>query len=267
VRRLLPVVLCLVLCCAAAADAEEQVAQRGPVTADLSFSAHWQALEFSDMWLQIQRDGQLVYEGEPWVSACGNQTCWPGGGRDNDSVRLADLDADGDPEVLVNLYSGGAHCCFFARFYEFDGQRCHSFSHGFADAGDRLKDLDGDYAAELLSGDARFGYRYTSFASGWFPLQIWGYGGYESGLIDVTADYPARVRAGVAFLPEVPVRGPLRAAWAARRLGGGPLPARPTPQHAAKAAVARAPASAAGGTDPAGDVRLSAAPVRAQARP
>ena len=209
---------------APAATAEEQVDAHGQVEAVFSFSGSYRDLEFSDMWLQIFRGGQLAWESEPWVSACGDSTCWPGGGRDRDSVRVRDLDGDGEPEVLVDLYSGGAHCCFFARIYSFDGMRYRSFSHGFADAGYRLSDLDGDGAMEFVSGDTRFAYRYAAFAFSWFPVRIWDFDG-SSDLVDLTTDFPARVRADArkawrgyrrALRRNYEPRGAI-AAWAADR--------------------------------------------------
>jgi hypothetical protein len=218
--------LCLLalLACAPAAPAEQEVDAQGAVEAVLTFSGSYRDLEFSDMWLQIFRGEQLAWESEPWVSACGDATCWPGGGRDRDSVRVRDLDGDGEAEVLVDLYSGGAHCCFFTRIYGFDGQQYHSSSHGFADAGYRLGDLDEDGLLEFVSGDTRFAYRYTAFAFSRFPVQIWAYDG-DSALIDVTSDFPGRVRSDArrlwrgyrsALRHDYEPRGAI-AAWAADR--------------------------------------------------
>ena len=36
-----------------------------------------------------------------------------------DSIRLRDLDADREPEVIVDLFTGGAHCCAFSTIYTF----------------------------------------------------------------------------------------------------------------------------------------------------
>ena len=46
-----------------AATAEEQVDARDSVEAVLSFSGSYRDLEFSDMWLQIFRDGRLAWKG------------------------------------------------------------------------------------------------------------------------------------------------------------------------------------------------------------
>ncbi|HEX5853090.1 MAG TPA: hypothetical protein VFY36_08355, partial [Solirubrobacteraceae bacterium] len=105
---------------------------------------------------------------------------------------VRDLNSDGEPEVLLDLYTAGAHCCYLSRFFFFDGQRYRSLQHNFGDAGYRVKDFDGDGTPELVSADARFGYQFSSFASSLFPLQVWRYDGEE--LRDVTRTFPAQIR-------------------------------------------------------------------------
>ena len=36
-------------------------------------------------------------------------------------LKVADLDGDGEPEVLVDTFSGGAHCCLTTRVERWDG--------------------------------------------------------------------------------------------------------------------------------------------------
>ena len=44
---------------------------------------------------------------------------WPGGVVDDSSVDVRDLDGDGEPEVLVKLYSGGANCCLSSLIFRY----------------------------------------------------------------------------------------------------------------------------------------------------
>jgi len=108
-----------------------------------------------------------------------------------DPLHVVDLDGDGEPEVLVELYTGGAHCCFSTVVLRFDGRRYRGLMHIWGNVGYHLARLD-DHGPELVSADARFAYEFTSFAESAFPVQIWRY--QRGRLIDVTGDYRYAVR-------------------------------------------------------------------------
>jgi len=186
-------VLTLLSFASTSARAEDQTATAGSVEATFSFSASQPFSGAGEMWLRILRDGTTVYDDTPDVGDCDHyDSCGPAGYQ-RDSVRVRDLDGDGEPEVLLDLYWGGAHCCFFANVYRDDGAAYRSVSHNFADPGYRLGDIDGDGVPEFVSADARFAYRYASFASSVFPIQIWSY--FQGRFYDQTDEYPDRIRA------------------------------------------------------------------------
>jgi hypothetical protein len=108
------------------------------------------------------------------------------------SVRVRDLDADDEPEVLVDLYWGGAHCCFYsyvARFVPASGRyEMHRKVWGnaaFRSGAYRLRDFGRDERIELHGHDDRFAYRFTSYADSVFPIRIWAFG--QGGFSDVTS--------------------------------------------------------------------------------
>ena len=96
----------------------------------------------------------------------------------------------------MDLFSGGAHCCFFESVYSFTGVGYRALVHNFADPGYRLVDIDNDGVPELVSADARFAYRFTSFASSVFPIRIWSY--FQGRINDVTEQHPDRIRSDAA---------------------------------------------------------------------
>jgi hypothetical protein len=135
--------------------------------------------------LEIFRDGEPVY-----ADSFPGETSFLGGGPDRAPLSVRDLGGDGEPEVLFDLYSGGAHCCSSTRIYHLAGRslRYEVLTHGWGNAGYRLEDLDGDGRLEFLSGDDRFSYAFTSYAASRRPPQIWKFDG--RGLQNVTRRYP-----------------------------------------------------------------------------
>ncbi len=125
-------------------------------------------------------------------------------------LHVADLDADGEPEIFFDAYSGGAHCCTTTRFYTYrSGTNTYrrAPSQYWGNGGYEVKDLDGDGTLELNGGDDAFAYAFSSYAASAFPPKIIRYTGDPatgvSKLTDVTRKFPARIRAQAAELLKV----------------------------------------------------------------
>ena len=115
-------------------------------------------------------------------------------------LHVRDLDADGEPEVWVDTYSGGAHCCDESRFFHYvpATKRYATTHHDWGNVSYRLQDVGADGRPELVSSDDRFAYVFTSFAGSFFPLQIWR---FDHGRVtDVTRSFPARTQHDAAKL-------------------------------------------------------------------
>jgi hypothetical protein len=144
------------------------------------------------------------------------------------AVTVRDLDGDGEPEVFVDLWTGGAHCCAWTRIYRWNGSTYTSTAAFWGDLDYRLEDL-GDGGLDFVSGDDRFAYAFSSFAGSGFPLQIWSYRGGR--LVDVTDAHRPLVARDAAKWWRVASQarrqryetGGVYAAWAAdqSRLGKG----------------------------------------------
>jgi hypothetical protein len=120
-------------------------------------------------------------------------------------MHVADLDADGEPEVLFDTYSGGAHCCITTRFFTYrpsTSSYARASSQYWGNGGYEVKDLDGDGRLELSGNDDVFAYAFSSYAASAFPPKIIRYarvaGSEKSTLKDVTRRFPAVIRADAA---------------------------------------------------------------------
>jgi hypothetical protein len=109
-------------------------------------------------------------------------------------LKVRDVDGDGEPEVIADLYSGGAHCCTTSIIARWDpaAGRYRLQTHDWLDAGYRLADLGRDGRVEFVTYDPRFAYSLgTSYAGGGFPVQILRY--QNARLVDVSRAFPAQL--------------------------------------------------------------------------
>ena len=113
-----------------------------------------------------------------------------GGGR---PLTVRDLDGDGEPEVILDTYTGGAHCCAVSLVFRKAGTRYVANDVWWGNPGYRLADFDRDGRPELVTSDDTFGYLFTSWASSGEPLLVFRYAAGK--LTDVTREFPQQIRA------------------------------------------------------------------------
>lgn len=191
VRRALVITVVAVagLAGAAPALATTQSAQSGNVKATFTF--HGTAPNYSRQRLRIERAGKVVYDKPVVARRCGH-LCGPGGVHSS-SVHVLDLEHNARPDVVLDLFSGGAHCCFIEQVFSYAAaaNTYRRTERDFGDPGAQIKDLGHDGRFEFLSADDRFANRFTDFADSGLPIQIWA---FKSGqLTDVTRRYPALI--------------------------------------------------------------------------
>jgi hypothetical protein len=189
--RRLPLVLALagLLAAAPAAVADTQTASSGSVAATLTYTPGAHGLGATDVRIAVTRAGVLAYDAPVDPRGCKDGTCEPAG---DDALTVTDLDADGDPEVIADVYTGGAHCCTISRILRWDGARYVRLDRNWGDVGYKIDDVDGDGRPELVSADDRFAYLYGSYAASIFPVQIFSL--QDGRLVDVTRSHPDLVR-------------------------------------------------------------------------
>ena len=187
---------------------------------------------YRDQRLTISRDGREVASRPP--SSGSIDSLWPGNSweKNTKSVHVGDLDGDHEPEVAVDLYTGGAHCCRMLWAYRWNGTMFVSRAMQTGSSGYIQGDLNHDGRPEWVTADTRFEYLFTSFSGSGVPLRIYGY--RDGTFVTVTRQYPALVRRDAAkwwqiyrrqrSSPSHDSRGFL-AAWAADKylLGAGAM--------------------------------------------
>jgi hypothetical protein len=196
----IPLIAALAIICTAAvafAAAKNVVghASAGGVTATATYRETPKAVfPYTPLHLAIVRDGKLLRDGLVETVACGT-TCEPG---ETNPVRVVDVESDGLPDVMLDLYSGGAHCCSVLVLFRYDAKTGHltQIEHNFGDPGYRLERLGGEPQYELVSADDRFAYEYAPYVYSGLPLQIWQIRGGR--FRDITRGYPKLIAADAA---------------------------------------------------------------------
>jgi hypothetical protein len=237
-RRLRPLlILAAVLACcgpAAASAAQHELAvSEGTVAAKLTYQQEANSIgprEFAGLTLQISRAGQVFYDrpvsSQACLSACQLETFRTA------PLAVKDLEENAQPDVILHLNTGGAHCCTVVQVLAFDpGTGTYGLvERDFGDPGARLTDVAGDGSLEFESADDRFAYLFTSYVYSGLPLQIWRF--HEGRFVDATRSFPQALTADAArqfkYFLATRKRGHglgLLAAWAADEelLGRGAL--------------------------------------------
>ena len=170
-----------------------EIASSGSVEAEFAYD-HQGTNLFRNQHLTIHRAGAVVLD-QP-VRPVQYGAVWPANfWSHGKSVFVRDLDGDGEPEVFLDLYWGGAHCCEYAQVFTYNAAtNAYALTtHIWGDPGVRLADLDHDGLPEFVSGDDRFAYQFTDFGDSSWPVQIWIYLG--GGFYEVTQDFPLTIAA------------------------------------------------------------------------
>jgi hypothetical protein len=198
VRRLLPLLIacfCALLAPAIAA-AEVQTSTAGPTTATISFDRpDPDGIEVTNFGIAVARAGVTYVDTDAplLLRRCEAPYCLPGGGIDRNSITVGDLDGDGEPEVILDGFTGGAHCCVVTAVLRWNGAGYTRSVRDWGDPGYRLRDLTGDGIAEFESQDPRFSGAFSSYAASGFPAQVIA---FRAGrFVDITKTLPAVVQA------------------------------------------------------------------------
>lgn len=191
-----PVALVAALCAAGASAAPHhrvQHAALGPWRATFSYDQSDTGPAYTHLRLSVTKGSKQLLE-TPVVSAePGARRLEPafGGGS---PVFFRDLDGDGTPELVLRLYTGGAHCCYVDQVFDFSSSHPLKLELDLADAGAKVVVAGGKPL--LQSADESFAYEFTAYAGSGAPILLLRYlgGRFE----DVTRDHVQLVSADAA---------------------------------------------------------------------
>ena len=151
------------------------------------------------MHLTVTRDGATTFDGDPFAGGdCSEGGCSlaPLGGN---PLRVVDLDGDGSPEVLLDSFTGGAHCCQLTQILRAGaaGATCARSATGPIPA-TSSKDLDEDGPPEFVTCGRRVRLPVRRLRLLALPVKIldWRAGTFRNR----TRAFPRTVRADLASL-------------------------------------------------------------------
>lgn len=184
---------------AVAQERTVETASSGVVSAELSYikrtrgEGEFRFVEFRDFRVRILRGGQVLYAnaiGKPCEQFCSpTESALTG-----KHVGLRDLNGDGEPEAVVDLFTGGSSCCVLVFAYGYDAA-ANLYRRARLDAGGGfvVRDYGSDGRLELVGDDFRFRGLFTCGACGSRPIRI---GHHALTRFEVvTREFPAKIRA------------------------------------------------------------------------
>ncbi len=182
---------------AAGASTHVEVAELGGVSATFAYQEsrnRYGGEQTSHLTLAISRGGSVVYSSPIASQWCEMECSPPYRGPD---VHLATLEAGHEPIVVLDVYTGGAHCCYVEQTFSGPGANGVTMvEHNFGNGRARLEPLGPEGQDVFVSVDNRFGYAFTDFADSGLPVQVWALSGAV--FVNVTRQYPSLISADVA---------------------------------------------------------------------
>jgi hypothetical protein len=180
-------VLATALVSATAALAISQKAHSGAVSATFSFTRTKAFPGYKALRLMISQSGTVIYD-QPVVGGFCGRLCAPAATGKQSSVHVLDLEHNGQPDVLLDLYSGGAHCCWIEQIFSPATKTYVKTEHNFGDPGEQVVDLSHDGRFEFKTADDLFAGVFTDFAASGLPIQILTFSNRR--FHNITRNYP-----------------------------------------------------------------------------
>lgn len=181
---------------ATALESGSETASSGDVSAELSFTSDDGDGTISAE-IVIERPGIKTGALSVGEDACAELEwihCGPMGALNeaHESLRVTDLDDDGEPEVVIDIWTGGAHCCSVTEIWRYSNSEYVPSSRNWGNRGYTLRNLDSRGSKEFVAGDERFAYAFTAYAFSGLPIKIMRYA--RTDFVDVTKRFRPQIR-------------------------------------------------------------------------
>jgi hypothetical protein len=128
------------------------------------------AFEFRRLRLVVRDGGRTIYDKQ----LCSESRCSIAS---RHTLGLPNVWGSAGPEVVLDTYTGGAHCCFESLIVLTDGGLAgRAISHFWGDPGYEIQKLGG--APAFVTADDRFAYEFTSYAASGLPVRVFAIGAH-----------------------------------------------------------------------------------------
>jgi hypothetical protein len=173
------------------AGASTETVTSGGLTA--AFTYHGISPQSRNSHLTISKSGQVLYDQVVRSAWCGNE-CSPNviaGARS--VLHIVHLQAKGQLAVVLDLYSGGAHCCSVEQVFSFNAtsRTFEKSERNFGDPGVRIINLGVGGSVDFLSADDAFAYAFTDYAASGMPIKILSFSHHS--FHNVTRSFPSLI--------------------------------------------------------------------------
>jgi hypothetical protein len=185
-RTILAATVLAVLLVPAAAIAKSVTVSSNGLTATLTYTPGHPEQSDNNIAIRITQGSTLLYSGAA-AGKCSNDCDVLA-----DPVSIVNLES-GQPDVVLEVYSGGAHCCFFDQVFSpaSSGNWYTRTQYEFGDPGAKLVDLNHDGLDEFETADDSFAYRFSDYAESALPIEVLTYAKHQ--FTNVTRQYPALI--------------------------------------------------------------------------
>jgi len=173
------------------AGASTETVTSGGLTATFTYHGIYPQSRTSH--LTISMSGQVLYDQVVRSAWCGNE-CSPNVIAGTRSVlHVVRPQAKGQLAVVLDLYSGGAHCCSVEQVFSFNAssRTFEKVERNFGDPGVRIVNLDVGGSVDFLSADDAFAYAFTDYAASGMPIEILSFTHHS--FHNVTRSFPSLI--------------------------------------------------------------------------